>query len=131
MPGLHPQATGWGLGLYPFEDNPRLYAWLPWAGDHRRVGRRLALYHRRNSSETLNACVQAWGLGLPGKAGLFFCNKTFDMEWFAGMVLAGQTLRRLAHESGAYEEAPRQADAVGLLTPETAPEAALEDGEAA
>ena len=53
------------------------------------------------------------------------------MEWFAGMVLAGQTLRRLAHESGAYEEAPRQADAVGLLTPETAPEAALEDGEAA
>ena len=77
-------------------DNPRLYAWLPWSGPHWRVGLRQALYHRRNASESLNACVQAWGLGLKGKAGPFWCNHTYDIYWFSSCVMAAQTLRRLA-----------------------------------
>lgn len=102
-----------------FTDNPRLYAWLPWEGSHHRVGLRLALHARRNASESLNACLQSWGLGLPGKAGPFWCNEDADMAWFASGVITSQTLRRLAHASGRYQQHLAEAKAFGLLTPET------------
>lgn len=65
-----------------------------------------------------SGCVQAWGLGLPGKAGPFWCTQTPDVHWFAGHVLVGQTLRLLAPESGKYQEVRERARAGGYVIPE-------------
>ncbi len=100
-------------------DDPRMYTWLPRQGGHWRVALRQALHHRRNSSETLNSCVQAYGLGLKGRATAFWVNSDDDAAWFASMVLCNQTLRRLAHASGVYQHHLNEALALNLLTPET------------
>jgi hypothetical protein len=62
-----------------FMENPRLYAFLPRQGDAPRVGLRQALGHRRNAAESVIASLEAWGIGLTGKAGPFWCNKPDDM----------------------------------------------------
>ncbi len=49
------------------------------------------------------------------------------MQWFAGMTLVAQTIRRLAHATGAYQTYLTEADAHGYLTPEQAEHP--EDGE--
>jgi hypothetical protein len=107
------------LDLHLLPRKPALYTWLPFEGDHWRVGLRAALGHRRNSSESLNAYLKAWGVGLPGKAGPFWCNDDADFEWLVGGALFGNTARRLAHESGAYARSLELATAYGLTEPET------------
>lgn len=82
----------------------RVHTYLPFEGGHRRVGLRLAMGARRNSSESLNAMLQSWGVGLSGRAGPFWVNRTAEMHWLVGGALFGNTARRLAHESGAYQE---------------------------
>jgi hypothetical protein len=62
-----------------FMENPRLYAFLPRQGDAPRVGLRQALGHRRNAAESVIASLEAWGIGLTGKAGPFWGNKPDDM----------------------------------------------------
>jgi hypothetical protein len=103
-----------------FADNPRLYPYLPFQGDHKRVGLRMALSHRRNHSESLNAQLQAYGLGLKGKATAYWMNNDGDGPGYAGIALLSQTLRRLAHATGAYAEHLAEAYALGMLKPETA-----------
>ena len=61
-----------------FADNPRLHPYLPFQGGHKRVGLRMALSHRRNPSESLNAMLQAYGLGLKGKATAYWMNNDGD-----------------------------------------------------
>lgn len=118
-----------------FTDNPRLYPFLPHQGDHKRVGLRMALSHRRNHAECLNGMIQAYGLGLKGKATAYWMGSDADGPGFAGIVLLSQTLRRLAHATGAYAEQLAEARALGLLQPETAEDyarwrrvAGLDDG---
>jgi len=79
--------------------------------------------------------IQGYGLGLKGKATAYWMNNNADGPGFAGIVLLSQTLRRLAHETGAYEEHLAEARALGLLQPESAEDyarwrrdAGLDDG---
>jgi hypothetical protein len=100
-------------------ENPRLYAFLPRQGDAPRVGLRQALGHRRNAAESVIAALEAWGIGLTGKAGPFWCNKPDDMPWLINGALASMTFRRLAHAEGRYQTSLAEAKSRGYLTPPT------------
>jgi hypothetical protein len=95
--------------------NARLYTYLPSQGAHRRVGRRVALLKRRNAAESLIASLKSRGVALEGQMQPRWVSSDRQAEWLAGAALLGLTLRRLAHESGAYAAAEAEARARSLL----------------
>lgn len=96
----------------PFDD-PRLYTYLPRAGDHPRAALRSALLHRRNAVESYFARLHALGLG--GKANRPAWAKDHEVDWLLGMGIVSLTARRLAHETGLYAAAEGEAEALGLM----------------
>jgi hypothetical protein len=98
-----------------FDDNPTLYSFMPHQGDHKLVGLRVALQRRRNSSECVIGGVKRIGVALPGMAKASWLTTRRRAEWLVGMTLAGQTFRRLAHESGAYQATEREARRLGVV----------------
>ena len=99
---------------YP-KDNARLYTYLPHQGAHRRTGLRVALLRRRNSIESVIGEMKRRGVGLKGQSHPRWVSSDRQAEWLAGAALLGQTLRRLAHESGAYAEAEGEASIRSLV----------------
>jgi hypothetical protein len=99
---------------YP-RDSSRLYTYLPHRGSHKRVGLRVALLRRRNSAECVIGELKRRGIGLNGQMQPRWVASDRQATWLAGAALLGQTLRRLAHESGAYEHAQGEALARSLI----------------
>lgn len=96
--------------------NPRLYTFLPFRGDdHWRVGLRYALLQHRNSVESVISSAKGCGVGLRGLSHPRWVSSDRQAEWLAGATLLGLTLRRLAHESGAYAKAKDMAVRRGLI----------------
>jgi hypothetical protein len=94
---------------------PRLYTYLPRQGEHRRVGLRAALLRRRNQVESVIASLKGVGVGLKGQMQPRWVSSDRQAEWLAGAALLGLSLRRRAHESGAYSVAASEASARTLL----------------
>lgn len=96
----------------PFDD-PRLYSYLPRAGDHPRAALRSALLLRRNAVESYFARLHSLGLGGKGQRPAWA--KDQEMDWLLGSGIVSLTARRLAHETGLYDLAEAEARRLRLL----------------
>jgi hypothetical protein len=95
-------------------DNARLYTFYPRGGEHELAYQRAAMLLRRNAVESVFSSLGEMGLAgkdheRPGWAG------DVEVAWLLSCGFLYLTARRLAHETGAYEAARREAEELGLL----------------
>lgn len=81
------------------------------------MGLRVALLRRRNAVECVIGDLKHRGVGLDAQDHPKWVSSDRQAEWLAGAALLGQTLRRLAHESGAYARSQAAAHRLGLIKP--------------
>jgi hypothetical protein len=93
----------------------RLYTFLPRKGEHGLAFLRCALSFRRNTSEAIFSNLEHCGFALRGQRHSRWATSGVRTEWLVGGGLLAQTLRRVAHASGTYEDAVREAQALNLL----------------
>jgi hypothetical protein len=96
-------------------DNARLNTYYPAQGQHRRVATRAAAFALRNLAESGNAALKGRGIAGAGVEVARWVSDDRQQEWLLGAGLLGQTLRRLAHESGAYAQKLEEAVRLGLI----------------
>lgn len=99
---------------YP-KNNARIYTYLPHHGQHRRTGLRIALLRRRNQAESVIRSVKACGVALGGVSQPLWVSTDRRAEWLAGASFLGLTLRRMAHETGAYTAMEAESRGLGLI----------------
>jgi hypothetical protein len=95
-------------------DDPRLYSFLPRSGTSSKAALRSALLLRRNQVESVFASLRHLGLGgTKQERPAWACD--VGMDWLLSSGLLYLTARRVAHASGAYDEAHQEAASLGLL----------------
>jgi hypothetical protein len=103
-----------------WKSNPRLYPFLPHEGPSRRRAKRVALMVRRNVVESVFSQLKHLGVGASGNRRVNWYQNDQQMKWHVGMALLGLVLRRLVHLDSSYDEALKEAKALGLLAPPAA-----------
>jgi DDE family transposase len=102
---------------YPHE-NPRLYTYLPHAGNSPAAIKREALLYRRNSVEAVFSTLKNRGVGAKGNQRLkLIGDDAFD--WVTSLAALHLTAARVAHATGRYEHNHSAAEQLGYLTEPT------------
>jgi len=92
----------------------RLFSPLPHTGDSRLAARRLALFHYRNVIESAFAAIKHRGVGADWPPRMRLGDDD-TARWVISLALLRSTAARLAHASGAYDEALARATHLGLI----------------
>lgn len=99
-----------------FWQDPRRHCFLPRGGiDPWRVALRAALLVRRNAAEGMFATLKHRGIAGKEVNVPRWVTSQRQMSWLIGTCLLGVTLRRVAHETGIYEQVREEAEAEQLL----------------
>ena len=98
---------------YPRE-NPRLYTWLPYAGNHHRAALRTALSAYRNVIESSFSTLKGMGLAGKDQARPRWAGDD-QMDHLCWMAVTTMSARRVVHENGLYQEVYDEANSAGLL----------------
>jgi hypothetical protein len=105
------------VATYP-KENPRLYTYLPFAGEHRRVDLRMALLCYRNVVESSFSTLKDMGLAGQSQARPKWADDD-QMDHLVWMNVVAMTGRRMVHANGLYEQVFAEAGRLGLLTAST------------
>lgn len=97
-------------------DDPRRHTYLPIRGDHRKHFKRKALLPRRNVVESNFANMKMQGHFGPGRDRPIWAKTYREACWAFMTPILGLALKRLAHESGLYDELYEEAESLGYLT---------------
>lgn len=94
-------------------DYPRLYTFLPRAGDHRRAIKRQALMLRRLDIESLFALTKYFKIDGTSPVRAAWADDT-GICWLISLHMLYLTARRLVHENGMYEQSLAEAEQLGV-----------------
>lgn len=108
-----PKGRGCRETTYPHHDWHQIHP-LPHRGASQKAAVRTVLLGLRNCSESLNAQLKHNGVGADWPSRARWANDN-GMRWIVSVCLMQMTARRVAHLSGTYEHAMRQAERRGLL----------------
>lgn len=99
---------------YPHR-HPRVFTYLPRAGENKWAHLRRAMMFRRNCVESIYSQLKGLGIGLRGNAKVKWISTRREMDWVTGGTLFSISLRRLVALNGMYDRALNAAGSKGLV----------------